>query len=119
MARFSLLVRDGSRTTRHAAGSLDELFTLVDLHVEALERGARDKPAKTPLRDYKPIEQVAGRVQISGPRTRGFGRERAGLDVRGDGSIEAWVGRVSRRLIEQQPGESAVDALRRTFYGRQ
>jgi hypothetical protein len=59
-------------------------------------------------RTYEPAQQVAVRGELRGP-----GRLRVGVDVRGDGSAEAYTGVVRRRLIELRDRDDAWSALRR------
>lgn len=59
-------------------------------------------------REFAPAQQVALRAELKGPKGL-----RAGIDLRGDGSAQAWTGRVGRRAVEQRPGEDVYAALRR------
>jgi len=57
------------------------------------------------------------RLELAGPERRLAGT-RAGIDIRGDGSTEAYLGRVRRQALEAEPAagpESAVGALRRAL----
>jgi hypothetical protein len=106
---FTLTVRSGPRVERErfddAAAALDAL----ERRGEALERGADAKPVGgTLIRRIDAQQQVIARLELSGPS-----RLRVGIDVRGDGSSEAWTGRLRRQLVEQRRGESPYDALRR------
>jgi hypothetical protein len=60
-------------------------------------------------RELEPVQQVALRGEVAGPGARG------GIDVRGDGSAEAYTGRWRRVLVRRAPGETAYDALRRAL----
>jgi hypothetical protein len=109
-ASYRLIERDGPRVERERFEDLDSALTALEARGRELERGADAKPLNTILgREYEPVQQVVGRLELSG---RGV---RAGVDVRGDGSSEAFVGRIRRRLVEQRDGESPYDALRRAL----
>jgi hypothetical protein len=89
--------------------ALDEL----ESRARTLASGAPKRPMNVRVKTYEPVQQVFGRIELAGPQ-RLLPKTRAGMDVRGDGSVEAYVGRVRRELIEQRKGETPFEALRRT-----
>jgi hypothetical protein len=100
--------RRGKVERRRHAERRDALASVEQLGRE-LEAAADAKPFGGGLvRKVAPVEQVSARIELAGP-----GRLRAGIDVRGDGSSEAYTGRVRREVVEQRRGESAYDALKR------
>jgi hypothetical protein len=107
---YRVVVRSGPRVARLEAGSLDAALELIEARARELARGPRSEAVELRYKTFEPVQQVAHRIELSGPR-----RVHAGVDVRGDGSVEAWTGKLRRRLVEQEKGESPYDALRRTL----
>jgi hypothetical protein len=109
VAGFSVTVRTGPRVSKERFAELRAALSALEERGRQLEREADAKPVGGRLmRRLEAQQQVVARIELAGP-----GRVRAGVDVRGDGSSEAWTGRVRKRLIEQRRGESPYDALRR------
>ena len=91
--------------------TLTAALKVIEREGRELEVSADGRPAGGGLmRRLEPVQLVVGRLELTGP-----GRLRAGIDVRGDGSSEAFTGRLRRRVVEQRAGESPYDALRRTL----
>ncbi|HVD59017.1 MAG TPA: hypothetical protein VNC17_19410 [Thermoleophilaceae bacterium] len=108
---YTLKVRSDARVRKERHGDLEDALDALERIAQELADGADARPAGgTLLRRMEPVQQVVARIELSGPD-----RLRAGVDVRGDGSSEAFTGRMRRALVEPQGRESTYDALRRAL----
>jgi hypothetical protein len=108
-AGYTLTVRSRAKVRKERHPDLDAALAAVERIGTELADGAEARPVGgSVIRRIEPVQQVVGRIELAGP-----GRLRAGIDVRGDGSSEAFTGRVRRKLVEQRSGEDAYGALRR------
>jgi hypothetical protein len=111
VARYTVTVRSGAKVRKRRHDELDDALADVERVAGELAGGASARPAGGFLiRRLDPVQQVVGRVELAGP-----GGVRAGVDVRGDGSTEAFTGRVRRSLVAQRDGETPYEALRRVL----
>jgi hypothetical protein len=106
----------GSRVERSDAATLEDALHELRDRLAALRPTARRGPANALFREIAPADQVAARLELRGPR-RGLSARHGGVDLRGDGSLAAWTGRVSRRGLPAERGEDAVAALGRALGG--
>jgi hypothetical protein len=106
---YTLTVRAGAKVRKEQHPDLDRALAALEQEGRELE-GSADGRAEggTLIRRLEPVQIVVARLELAGPR-----RVRAGVDVRGDGSSEAFTGRFRRQVVEQRGGESPYDALRR------
>jgi len=108
----TVVLRVTGRVEKHPCATINDALDLVERELRAKATGARRGTVNVLGREYEPVSQVVARAELRG------GRVRAGLDVRGDGSAEAWTGRVRKQLVEQQGREDAFQALRRVLVTR-
>jgi hypothetical protein len=114
---WRLTVRAGPKVDKDRfdglAPALDELERRGRELVKTAPRGEID----VMTRQFEPVQQVAARLEVSGPQAL-LPKTHAGVDVRGDGSVEAYVGRVRRAVVDQRNGEDAFAALRRVLWAQ-
>jgi hypothetical protein len=108
---YTVTARAGAKVRKEHFGHLESALAAIEREGRELAQSADGRPEGGRLiRRLEPVQIVLGRVELAGPRGL-----RAGVDVRGDGSSEAFIGRLRRQLVEQRRGESAYDALRRAL----
>jgi hypothetical protein len=111
---YWLTVRTEGKVRRARFATLDEATAELEREGEALAAEVDRETIDLKVREFTPDAQVAARLEVSGPG-RFLPAQRGGIDVRGDGSAEAYVGGVRRRPVEQKRGESPYEALRRAL----
>jgi hypothetical protein len=93
---------------------LEEALDALEEQGLRLSKHASSNSVDLKYKRYEPAQRVAARIELAGPE-RLLPSVRAGIDVRGDGSIEAYRGRVQREIVEQRGRESPCGALRRAL----
>ena len=111
---WRLTVRAGPRVEHSEFDALDRALEALEADGRELVRTAPDTALNAKIRRFEPGEQVIGRLELSGPE-RLLPSVRVGVDVHGDGSTEAFRGRIRRVMLEQRDREDAFQALRRSL----
>lgn len=93
--------------------ALPTALARLEARAGELAGGVSDRPAAKRMR-FTPEEQVLARLELAGPE-RLLPRVRVGVDVHGDGSVAAYRGRVRRKVIAPERGETPYAALARTL----
>ncbi len=112
-----MTVRSGPKVDRERFDDLDAALDALESRGRALQKTASRDAVDIKVRTFDPIQQVSARIELAGPE-RLLPKVRAGVDIRGDGSIEAYLGRVHRQLVDRRGNESAYKALRRAVKKR-
>ena len=111
--RWKLTVRVGPKVKRSSFTAVAEALDELEARAREVARTAPDTVLDARFRRFEPVEQIVARLELAGPE-RCVPSVRAGVDVRGDGSMEAYRGRVRREVIAERGSENPFTALRRT-----
>jgi hypothetical protein len=119
--RWTLTVRDGPRVERMRFDTLAEALGALERHMDELAPTARRRASRSPVgpvasRLFDSARQVAIRAEVAGPGGL-LGGVRGGVDLHGDGSLEAYTGRLRRTPVKPRVDERPYAALRRALAG--
>jgi hypothetical protein len=110
MAAFTVIIRRRGEVEKARHETLAAALDALEAETRAAATTQVPRVERALGREYEPSEQVAVRGEVRGP-----GGVAGGIDVRGDGSAEAFTGRLRRRLVEVREREDAWAALRRAI----
>ena len=112
--RWKLTERAGPKVRRSSFDDVDRALDVLESRGRELATAAPGEAVDVRYKKFEPQERVVARLELAGPE-RFVPSVRAGVDVRGDGTVEAYRGRVRREVISENRGESAYAALRRVL----
>jgi hypothetical protein len=112
--RWQLTVRSGPKVKSCLFDDMERALDELEARGRELAGAAKGDPVDVKFKRFEPQQRVIARLELAGPE-RFVPKVRAGVDVRGDGSVEAYRGRVRREVIAQRGGENPYAALRRVL----
>ena len=111
---YWLTVRTGPKVARERFDSLDDALEELEARAARLTLRPRRETIDVKVRQFSPEVQVAARLDVAGPG-RFLPSKRGGVDVRGDGSVQAYVGGVRKRQVNAKGRTTPYEALRRAL----
>lgn len=111
---WKLTVRAGPKVERSRYDELDDALDALEKRARELAEDAGGQAVDVKFRRFEPAEQVIARLELAGPE-RLIASVRAGVDVHGDGSTEAYLGHVKRDVVTPGKRETTYTALRRAL----
>jgi hypothetical protein len=115
--RWKLTERAGPKVRRSSFDDVDRAVDALESRGRELAKAAPGDSVDVKYKRFEPQQRVVARLELAGPE-RFVPSVRIGVDVRGDGSVEAFRGRVRREIISENRGENAYAALRRVLSER-
>jgi hypothetical protein len=112
MAAYRVTIRRRGKVEKARHATLDSALDALETETRAAATTQVPHVERALGREYEPSQQVAVRGEVRGP-----GGVTGGIDVRGDGSAEAFTGRFRRSLIALADREDAWSGLRRALGG--
>ncbi|HEY5319126.1 MAG TPA: hypothetical protein VIJ20_14145 [Solirubrobacteraceae bacterium] len=111
---WKLTVRAGPKVERSRFDRLEDALDALETRARELAGDATGQAVDVKFRRFEPEEQVLARIELAGPE-RLLPKVRAGVDIHGDGSTEAYLGRVKRDIVAPRKGDTPYRALRRAL----
>jgi len=109
-ASFTVTIRRRGKVEKSSYDALGAALDALEAETRVAANTQVPRVERALGREYEPAAQVAVRGEVRGP-----GGVAGGIDVRGDGSAQAFTGRFRRQPVDAGEREDAWRALRRAI----